>query len=253
MKNEKNLATVGGRIKFARGELSRKLGTSISQDKLAEMCGWQQTRIGNYETNFRAPDPADLSKIAHITGVRAEWLLFGTGDIYESGVVAKYLVQEDPRSMYNPGTKQPVIGKDTVQVEVLDIAASMGFGKPQPDGDTIVDHLRLSVQWVKNNIHISKPENLAVITGYGDSMAPTYQDGDILLVDRGIDRLAVDAVYVMAFKKELYIKRIQRRPNGTYRMISDNDHYDPYDFSESDLKELEVLGRVLWAWNGRRL
>lgn len=144
------------------------------------------------------------------------------------------------------------MGEESIDVGVM-THGSMGGGTLQPDTETIVDHMRLSTTWLRENVNFSAPTNLSVITGYGDSMAPTYSDGDILLVDRGIDKLNLDAVYVLEFKGELYIKRIQRRPNGTYRMISDNAHYDPYDFDEKDLQELKVLGRVLWAWNGRKL
>lgn len=253
MKNKNNLVTIGDRIWFARESLSEKIGAKITQAKLAEMCGWgrSQTRVGNYEQDKREPGFADLSKIAEKTGVRVEWLLSGKGHPFDVLLSNVRNIRETANVEYLP--TRPKQAKETLDVEVLDVAGSMGLGQPQPDGDTVVGHMRLSVHWINNNLSISRPENLAVITGYGDSMSPTYHDGDILLVDRGVTRLNMDAVYVMSFKSELYIKRIQRRPNGTYRMISDNPHYDAYDFTETDLPELQVLGRVLWAWNGRKL
>ena len=150
-----------------------------------------------------------------------------------------------------PSSMQAVTER-SIDVGVM-ISASMGEGIEQPDTETIVDHMRLSTRWLRDNISFSAPANLAVITGYGDSMTPTFSDGDILLVDRGVDKLNIDAIYVLEFKKELFIKRIQRKPDGTFIMRSDNQFYEPYHFNVQDLNELNVLGRVLFAWNGRKL
>lgn len=154
-----------------------------------------------------------------------------------------------------PGAVLP-IGSDeaVISVPVLDVHASMGLGEPMPVHDTVVDHMRLTSSWVQRNLPtISRPKNLSVISAYGDSMNPTFADGDILLVDRGVQDLKVDAVYVLSYRGELYIKRVQRRLDGTVAMMSDNKLYEPYVISGEDRENLQVLGRVLWAWNGKRL
>ena len=82
--------------------------------------------------------------------------------------------------------------------------------------------------------------------------APTFSDGDILLIDVGIAELNVDAVYVLQRDDELYCKRIQRRPTGGYRMISDNPVYPPEDI-DPDRDGFRVLARVVCVWNMRKL
>ena len=84
-------------------------------------------------------------------------------------------------------------------------------------------------------------------------MRPTFDDGDVLLVDRGITEIKIDAIYVLSLNDELYIKRLQRRPNGSVVMISDNKNYEPYTIAESELDRFKVLGRVVLAWNAHRL
>jgi len=84
-------------------------------------------------------------------------------------------------------------------------------------------------------------------------MRPTFDDGDLLLVDTGVADIKIDAVYVLALEDELYIKRLQRRPDGKYLMISDNKSYEPYVIDNGVKQRFAVKGRVLFAWNGRRL
>lgn len=131
----------------------------------------------------------------------------------------------------------------------------MGQGFQQPDHDTVVDGMRLARGWVRTHLPaLSSASNLAVISAYGDSMAPTFTDGDLLLVDRGVHEIKLDAVYVLALNNELYVKRIQRRiTDGAVIIKSDNPLYDPVVVDNGERERLRVLGRVVWAWNGHRL
>lgn len=134
------------------------------------------------------------------------------------------------------------------------IRASMGVGAT--NGSSYVDvfnGLSIDKTWLRQNVNYSNPVNLAIITGYGDSMAGTFDDGDVLLVDRGYTEIKIDAVYVLSLGNELYIKRLQRRPDGTILMISDNPKYPPYEIKNGDIDTFRVEGRVLMAWNARKL
>lgn len=127
-------------------------------------------------------------------------------------------------------------------------------GRVQPELETIVGHIEINRQWIGTHLPgISSPKNLRVITGFGDSMADTYQDGDFLFVDVAVQEIHLDAVYVFSLNKELFIKRLQRRPDGALVILSDNKKYDPYVISRPDKTDIHVHGRVVWAWNGRKL
>ena len=141
-----------------------------------------------------------------------------------------------------------------VDIPRLNVAGSMGTGLSRPeDYEDVIDRMRVSTGWLRRNVNATAPSNLAVITGYGDSMEGTFSDGDLLLVDRGITDIKIDAVYVLSLKGELYIKRLQRRPDGVLLMLSDNEKYKPYEIKNGELEQFEVLGRVLLAWNSKRL
>lgn len=131
----------------------------------------------------------------------------------------------------------------------------MGIGgRVAPELETVIGTIDINQQWVRAHLpSISSPSNLRVITGYGDSMEGTYTDGDILFVDTGSTEIRLDAVYVYSLNGDLYIKRMQRRPDGTLIALSDNKKYESYVIQNADKTDLRVIGRVVWAWNGRKL
>lgn len=142
---------------------------------------------------------------------------------------------------------------DSVVIPVFDVEASMGCGALMPAHDEVVERMTVTGAWLRRNVNASSPNNLALITGYGDSMEGTFSDGDLLLVDRGVNKIKVDAVYVLSLNDELYIKRLQRRPDGSVLMISDNKKYEPYVIENGERNKFQVLGRVLLAWNSKKL
>lgn len=121
------------------------------------------------------------------------------------------------------------------------------------DADTIVGSLQLSEQWVRSHIGHASVESLAVMSAFDDSMEPALRNGDLVLFDRGITQLRMDAIYAVALNGELFIKRIQRRPDKTVVMKSDNPLYEPYVVAPQDMQHFEVIGKVVFAWNGRRM
>lgn len=143
--------------------------------------------------------------------------------------------------------------RDTIVIPVLDVAGSMGLGLTLPEHDEVVERMTVSWAWLRRNVSATSPSNLALITAYGDSMEGTFSDGDLLLVDRGICEIKIDAVYVLALNDELYIKRLQRRPDGSVLMISDNKKYEPYLIQNGERQKFQVLGRVLLAWNAQKM
>lgn len=140
-----------------------------------------------------------------------------------------------------------------IEIPQLDVHGSMGSGAIRPEIVDVIQRMTVSMDFLRQSVTFSKPDNLALITGYGDSMEGTFNDGDLLLVDRGVNDVKIDAVYVLSLNDELYIKRLQRRGDGTFTMISDNRKYEPIPVSEKDLARFQVLGRVLLAWNARKL
>ena len=141
-----------------------------------------------------------------------------------------------------------------ILIPQLDVLGSMGAGAIPPDHIDVVRNVVVNRKELEKQCSFTSPQNLQIITGYGRSMKPTFQDGDPLLVDTGVDTVTVDAVYVFEIDGELFIKGIQRLSAGRLRVISHNrDENDPWDITPAQMETLKIRGRVVMAWNARRL
>ncbi|EER61523.1 putative phage repressor [Acidovorax delafieldii 2AN] len=147
----------------------------------------------------------------------------------------------------------PSPGVPVVHVPLLANAGSMGPGTDIQHDDILVGQIALSEQWVARRLQPTKLNALRFIHAYGDSMSPTFEDGDILLVDTGIkDPKIIDGVYVMAANDRVYIKRVRQRMDGVVEISSDNATVKTVDVLNGDHR-IDILGRVVWCWNGRKL
>lgn len=166
----------------------------------------------------------------------------------------------DPDQLIMPAVA-PVDSRTVMQslgfitIPHLDVAASMGSGNVPPDSQIeVIKDITVHLDWLKTQgLAFSRIENLAIITGDGDSMDGTFRDGDSLLVDRGITEIRTDAVYVFTLDGDLYIKRLQRMTGGALRMISDNPLYPAIIIEGADLTKVHIQARVLLVWNAKKL
>lgn len=154
-----------------------------------------------------------------------------------------------------PGKKKVMESLGFVTIPHLNVAASMGSGNVPPDHQIeVIREITVHLDWIKTQgLAFSGIENLAIITGDGDSMNGTFRDGDSLLVDRGITDIRTDAVYVFTLDGDLFIKRLQRLTGGSLRMISDNPVYPAIMIEGADLEKVHIQARVLLVWNAKKL
>jgi phage repressor protein C with HTH and peptisase S24 domain len=163
------------------------------------------------------------------------------------------LMVAEPTASYGRAPAPAQRRTDILQIPLMSTSASMGPGALQSEHEDVIQTMSINRPWLNRQASFSSAHNLALITGFGDSMKGTFEDGDVLIVDRGITDIKVDAVYVLELNDELYVKRLQRRPDGSVLMISDNKSYEPYLITNGDRERFRVLGRVVLAWNARRL
>lgn len=141
----------------------------------------------------------------------------------------------------------------TVTVPLLNVVASMGHGATMDWEEETIQEMRFSKRWLRHNTDASSFSALALVTGKGDSMDPTFVDGSILVVDTSYTQLKIDGVYVMRRDDELFIKRIQRNLDGSFDVISDNPKYKVQVIRDPLKNNILVLGRVLIAMNMHKL
>lgn len=144
-------------------------------------------------------------------------------------------------------------GFEELSIPVLANSGSMGGGEDQMHDEVVVGRLTVSPQWATRTIKpLTDIQNLRFIHGYGDSMSPTFADGDILLVDVGVSDPKIDGVYVLEANDRIYIKRVRQRFDGSFEISSDNPTIKTVDVLDGT-QRVNVRGRVVWAWNGKKM
>lgn len=144
--------------------------------------------------------------------------------------------------------------KGDINIPQYDVRASMGDGQVLPSDyiDTI-RRITVSAEFLlEQGVSYTKPGNLAVITGFGESMNKTFSNGDPLIIDQGVKSVVTDGVYLFTLAGSLFVKRLQLLPSGI-RVISDSDAFPPFEVPADDIGSLIVHGRVLLAWRSQRL
>ncbi len=144
------------------------------------------------------------------------------------------------------------ISTSSIDIPLLNVSASMGNGQ-ENEHEIFLENIQVNSKTADKLLApYSGHKNLAFITAVGDSMAPTFNDGDILLIDTGDKNVTADKVYVLEAHSRLFIKRVRQRLDGTFEISSDNPAVKTVDVLNGD-HEVEIKGRVIWAWNGKKL
>ena len=105
-------------------------------------------------------------------------------------------------------------------------------------------------RWLKA-LTPTAPSNLSIVRVEGDSMAPTLNAGDDILVDLGDSSQRLrDGIYVLRIDDAVVVKRLALNPTGRRLTVqSDNPAYP--DWPDCSLDDIKVIGRVIWS--GRRI
>jgi len=136
---------------------------------------------------------------------------------------------------------------DEVWIAHYDVRAAMGGGQIPHEYPEMLQDIRVSPKHLRDlGVTFKEHFHLKMITGWGQSMAPTIKDRDPLLVDITIREFTGDGIYLFSHDDMLYVKRLQKKGKGHFKMISDNKHHDPEDIRVDDTY---ILARVLLVWN----
>lgn len=131
---------------------------------------------------------------------------------------------------------------DDVELDSVDLAYGMG-GTFLDAGDVEVEKVKFSRKWLRKFTD-APPERLGVAEGVGDSMEPTIYDRDLVIFDRSArleDHLS-DKIWVFAFGQMGMIKRLRPMPDGTVKIMSDNQSVRDELATDNDL---HIIGRVV--------
>lgn len=161
---------------------------------------------------------------------------FGPGD----GSSFQVLSEAETISRVESGEAAP---PNRSLVSVFDLAASAGHGALTGEYEAIAYSLAFPPDYLRR-VTRADPGNLAIISVKGDSMTPTLNDDDIVMVDTSKTSLGYDGLFVLRFDDALHVKRVSRSRPGFVTIISDNRaNYPEREYAVGDV---QVVGKVLW-------
>lgn len=162
----------------------------------------------------------------------------------ERGILARYYGVEETLL---GGPAKEVVKSSIHLIPKLAVGASAGAGAIN-DRETLAGQIGFDENWLRKQG--LDPARLSLIRVESESMSPTLNDGDDIMVD---DRAATtalrDGVHVIRLDDMLMVKRIAVGPNGRLSVLSDNPAYPGWP--DLDGASVTIIGRVVWA--GRRL
>jgi phage repressor protein C with HTH and peptisase S24 domain len=191
---------------------------------LARAVGVSDNAIYKWVSGRGQPGMGSLVNLAKAAGVSVEWLATGRGTAAKS----------------KPETQPAQESPDFVTVPRHVLRGASGRSPIQ--SAQIVDYLSFRADWLLRTIN-ADPRSLALIEAADDAMAPTIDEGDLVLCDLRDSRFRHDGIYVFRVGATLAIKRIQRQLDGTLLVRSDNPAYEPIKVKPD---EVNVVGRVIW-------
>lgn len=92
---------------------------------------------------------------------------------------------------------------------------------------------------------------LATLTAPGDAMAPTVNDGDLVVVDTGDVALSDGSLYALRTNGHPLLRRVARQAHGGVRLLADRPGYGDELVAAAELDQLDVIGRIVWAASAR--
>ncbi len=171
-------------------------------------------------------------KIAKVLGILKRQII----NIEQSNKEIKHIYAEKISELFHP-TPSP----SSHHIPLLSARVSAGSGADNYEIEVLKD-IPISEEYFKTKPKIKHLKALYVI---GDSMYPTLNDSDIIVIDESIGFVS-DGIYVIRMGNELRVKRLIRKIDGI-EIKSDNTTYGIEFVKNDDKVGFNILGRVVLA------
>lgn len=225
--------TVGDRVRECRR--SRKW----SQAELAKRASVSQVTISHVENNM-SDQSKFLPQLASALGVSSEYLLSGKEYIEKNkGSLEDFVV-------IGGGTSGEIPSKEEYcLIPKFNVSGSCGSGSIIDNVD-IKGGLVFSQSWIAAQGF--NEDSLVVISAVGDSMYPTIENDQALLVDTNDKVIRSSKIYFLCIDGEHYIKRlINMITHWVVRSDNpDKQQYPDIEISSENMNLIQVEGRVVW-------
>ena len=189
--------------------ISSKLGSNINQSMLAESLGITRQTVSNRIKNESEVTVSELVRAEKFFNVK---LFAKSNSEHEVAYVDYY----------------------------TDVFASCGGGSIVFSSEKT--KLPISAHMIKG---YSKNKLYSMINATGNSMSPTIDDGDKLIVEHWTgDQIQDDKVYVFCYNSEFFVKRLSKNIDEIV-VKSDNPEFRTKTISHNAVADLILIGKVV--------
>ncbi|CAB3795559.1 S24 family peptidase [Pararobbsia alpina] len=201
----------------------------------AEPHGFNKQTLYNMISQNRVPGLEMLRRFSRATARPIDWLL--GEDILSP---ATHVLSGGPAVPENTPWDEFVF------IPRYDVKASAGSGHWHDNGAEAKFTVAFRRHWVENYLH-AKEESLSVVRVHGDSMSPTLQDGDNILINHTLNA-PQDGIYVIRMDGQILVKQTQIIAGKKLRVVSANQLYETFtiDLNADNQTDFEIIGRVVW-------
>lgn len=198
--------------------------SGVSQAEFARRIDVSPQTLSGWMSGRNKPGVEELGRMCVALNVSPSWLLTGFENVAGS---------------------QSLVDEDCIIIPVLNIRGSCGTHGRDVSNASMIRMMKVTHEWVADHCGMVDKKSLNIIGATGDSMSPTLEDGDAVIIDTSVKSLYTDAMFAFTIDNDMYIKRLQRI-GGSIQVISDNPRYSPYMINPRELGEsFQVLGKVV--------
>lgn len=135
-------------------------------------------------------------------------------------------------------------GEEAVRVPIYDVELSAGNGLINQEGEASGYHT-FPINMISSLTKHSQYDQLAILQVKGDSMKPTMEDGDYVMIDL-TDTQIKDGLYAFVMQDEARVKRLQTLFDGVTIKSDYDTKYDSEFLKTEAVNQLKIIGRVIW-------
>lgn len=225
-------------LKFGEKIKDARKSKGLTQKQLAEKIGAKHNSVSDWENDKNKPDPDTIELLCGVLGISPNYLLNSNSEEFsysEKMIIEKYRALDDygketidialereTARVQSLATKDSEISKLKEQIDELNVPKRIFayYGKIAAAGnsygfDNVIAGLK---EYPINDVNEKADYTIGVS---GDSMEPTFYDGDIVYVKK-VHHLNIGDIGIFQKENGIYIKEV-----GENGLISHNDQYKP--------------------------
>mgnify|MGYP007100044169 CR=1 FL=1 len=226
---------LGDRIKFAR---HNHPDGKMTQGVLAKLSGISQTTVADIERG-RNSGTTKIVDIARVLKVSVSWLNSGKGDMRTGAQSQTATTHGATVRSAGDDEENPLISR--IRKVKLKISAGISGFAIDPDFED-GNPIYFRKDWIESRGY--KVNNLIAIVVQGQSMEPTLNHGDTVVINTADVQPKDGDVYAINYEGEAIVKRMIR-DSGVWWLSSDNQDKNRYPMKQCSGDGCIVIGKVV--------